>query len=143
MAPRGNTHERLEQSEVRRGSDRAFGFVFAGACAIAAAIAFWRGSSNAWMWPVGSAAFLAAALVRPVLLSPLNRFWHAFGLVLHRIVSPLVMGAVFFLAVTPIGLLARASRKDFLRLRRDRSLGTYWIERHPPGPEPETMSRQF
>jgi hypothetical protein len=90
-----------------------------------------------------AAGFLAVALVRPSLLSPLNRLWFMFGLLLHKIVTPVIMGLIFFLTVTPTGLIMRLSGRDPLRLRRDPEAKTYWIEREPPGPDPETMRNQF
>lgn len=88
-------------------------------------------------------AFVGVALVVPSLLAPLNRLWLRFGLLLHRIVSPLVLGIMFFLVITPMGLLMRAFGKDLLRLKFDRGAASYWIERSPPGPPPESMKDQF
>jgi hypothetical protein len=76
-------------------------------------------------------------------LSPLNRLWLRFGLLLHKIVSPLVLGIMFFLVITPIGLLMRAVGKDLLRLKFDKRSSSYWIERLPPGPPPESLKDQF
>ncbi|MBT3401824.1 MAG: hypothetical protein HN420_17765, partial [Rhodospirillaceae bacterium] len=88
-------------------------------------------------------AFLAIAFLRPGLLAPLNRLWTRFGLLLHRIVNPIVMGFLFYLTVTPMALIMRALGKDLLRLKRDPEAKSYWIERTPPGPAPDTMSNQF
>ena len=92
---------------------------------------------------VVAAAFLLATLAFPRMLAPLNRVWLRFGLVLHACISPVIMGLVFFTTVTPIGLVRRWLGKDPLRLRWDRDAVTYWIARDPPGPAPDTMSRQF
>jgi hypothetical protein len=77
------------------------------------------------------------------MLEPLNRVWSRFGLVLHACISPVIMGLIFYTTVTPIGLVRRWLGADPLRLRLDRDAATYWIERHPPGPAPDTMPRQF
>ena len=92
---------------------------------------------------VVAAAFFLAALALPRILAPLNRVWLRFGLVLHACISPVIMGLVFYATVTPIGLVRRLLGKDPLRLRLDRDAVTYWIERDPPGPTPDTMPRQF
>jgi hypothetical protein len=92
---------------------------------------------------VVGAAFLAAALLRPAVLAPLNRVWTRFGLLLHRIVSPVVLGIMFFVVITPMGLIMRALGKDPLRLRLEREARSYWIERRPPGPPPDTLNNQF
>jgi len=73
----------------------------------------------------------------------LNKLWFHFGLLLHKIVSPLVMGLLFFVTVTPIGLLMRTLGKTPLKLEFDKDADSYWILRDPPGPAPDTMKRQF
>ena len=102
-----------------------------------------RGRAVRWWSLLAGAAFLISGLLYPRILGPLNRLWLKFGLVLHAIVSPVVMGLLFYSTVTPIGILFRWLGKDPLRLRLDRSIDTYWIERRPPGPDPHTMPRQF
>ena len=97
-----------------------------------------------WPWTGGlSALFLAAALSCPTVLNPLNRVWLKFGLLLHRIVNPIVMGLLFYGAVLPTGLVMRAMGKDLLRLKRQPDSESYWIARQPPGPAPESMKDQF
>lgn len=129
--------------EVRSSSDRAFGLVFAVLFALIALWPLWRGMAPRW-WSLGlAAAFLGAALLAPRALAPLNRLWFRLGLLLHAVVNPVVMALVFFTTVTPIALIMRAMGKDPLRLRRDQDARTYWIERRPPGPMPDTMPRQF
>jgi hypothetical protein len=73
----------------------------------------------------------------------LNRVWLRLGLVLYKVVSPIAMGLVFVTTVVPIGLVMRALGKDPLRLRRDSHAASYWIQRDPPGPAPDTMKNQF
>jgi hypothetical protein len=137
-------HESFDRKEpVSGSSNRAFGLVFA---AVFAIIGLWpwlfRGQVRVWSVVVG-AAFLLAALFWPAALRPLNRVWTRFGLLLHRIVSPLVLGVMFFIVVTPMGLLMRALGRDPLRLRFDRDAQSYWIDRQPPGPAPDTLNNQF
>ncbi|MFQ5785627.1 MAG: SxtJ family membrane protein [Alphaproteobacteria bacterium] len=139
-----STHEDFDRKhEARISSDRAFGLVFAGALA---AVGLWPvldGNGARW-WALGLAfVLLAAALSGPAWLGPANRLWARFGLALHRVVNPLITGLVFYLVVTPTGLALRALGKDPLRLRLDTSAKSYWIERRPPGPAPDTMKRQF
>jgi hypothetical protein len=83
------------------------------------------------------------AVVRPGLLAPLNRLWLRVGLLLQRVVNPVVMGAMFYGVITPFGLAMRAAGWDPLRKRFDPLAQSYWIERRPPGPPPDTMSNQF
>lgn len=137
------TDPRLPEGDERPGSDRSFGYVFA---AVFGVISFWpliHGHGPRWMALGIGAAFGVAAVVLPGVLRPLNYVWFRFGLILHRIVSPLVMTAVFFLCILPIGVLMRAAGKDLLSLKRDAARDSYWIVRSPYGPDPETMKRQF
>jgi len=82
-------------------------------------------------------------LTIPKVLAPLNKLWMKFGLLLHSIVNPLVMGLLFFLTITPIALFFRASGKDQLRLKLDPAARSYWIVREPPGPDPKTMPNVY
>ncbi len=79
----------------------------------------------------------------PSLLAPLNRVWTKFGLLLHKVVSPIVLGVMFYLVITPTGLLMRLFGKDPLRLKFDGTAKSYWIPREPPGPKPDSIKDQF
>lgn len=124
-------------------SDSSFGFVFA---AVFTTIGCWpllHWNSPRW-WAFGVAAVFALfAIVRPDFLHPLNRVWLALGRLLHRVMSPLVMGTIFFLCVTPIAWIMRLRGKDLLSLAHRPDLSSYWIIREPSPPEIETMKRQF
>lgn len=137
-------HEDFSREEhVKAGSDRGFGFVFAGFFALVSALSWWRGHTG-WHWTLPLAAvFLAVALVYPRLLAPLNKLWLKIGLLLYKVMNPLVLGLLFFVTITPIGIVMRLFGKDFLRLRLDRGAKSYWIERTPPGPPPQSMKNQF
>ena len=138
------SHESLLRDEtIQPSSNRAFGFVFATVFALIGALPLLSGDGvRAWSLAV-AAAFLAVALALPSVLTGLNRLWLRFGLLLHRIVSPVVLGVMFFLVVTPTGFLMRLLGKDPLRLRYEEKASTYWIDRTPPGPPPESFDRQF
>ena len=138
------SHENYARDEqVERPPDRQFGLVFTVVFAIVAAWPAIWGRPVRWWSAVLAAAFLTVTLVAPRLLTPLNRVWLWIGLLLHKCVSPIVLGLVFFSTVTPIGLLLRALGKDPLRLRFDPEAPTYWIERRPPGPAGHSMPNQF
>ena len=90
-------------------------------------------------WALGAAAaFLLLACVWTAPLRPLNYLWLKLGLLLFHVVSPLALGLLFYLTITPIGLLMRACGKDPLRLRRDPAAASYWLPREPPGLAPES-----
>jgi len=125
------------------GSERSFGLVMGAALASASLLNAWH-TGALWPWTGGLAGmFLVAALFRPAVLLPLNRIWLSFGLLLHGVVNPVVMALVFYGTVLPTGLIMRARGKDLLRLKRQPDAESYWIERRPPGPAPDTMGDQF
>ena len=137
-------HEQLEdRTEVRLGSERSFGIVFAVVFAIIGLLPLIAAHSP-YYWSFGvAAAFLAAAFFAPRALAPLNRLWFRFGLLLHAIINPLIMGLLFYLVVTPTGLVMRLSGKDLLRLKFDPKAESYWIKRDPPGPARGSFDNQF
>ena len=139
-----STHEVFTRSEeVVAGSDRSFGFVMAAVLAAVTSLNAWH-SGRLWPWTGGLAALLlAAALLRPSVLHPLNLIWLKFGLLLHGVVNPVVMALLFYGTVLPTGLVMRMMGKDLLRLKRQPDADSYWIVRQPPGPSPETMKDQF
>ena len=138
------THESyLRQEATVPGSDRSFGMVMAAAFALLALINFWR-VGHAWPWTGALAAvFFVFACLFPTALRPLNRMWFQLGLLLHKVVNPIVMALVFFGTVLPTGLIMRALGKDPLRLKWQGDANSYWIERRPPGPAPESLKDQF
>jgi predicted membrane metal-binding protein len=142
--PSGGLHENYARADtVEAGSDRNFGLTFA---AVFAVVGLWplvHGLAPRIWALVVAGVFLIAAFALPTALTPLKMLWLRLGLLLHRIVTPLIMGLIFYLAVTPTGLIMRAMGKDPLRLKRDPAAASYWIVRDPPGPPPGSMQNQF
>ena len=85
-----------------------------------------------------SLAFLIITIIKPNLFTSLNKLWVKFGILLGKIVSPIVMGLVFFFVVTPIGILVKILKKDVMGLKRGAS--SYWIIRED---KVQTMKKQF
>jgi len=144
MGARESTHENFtNQRAVRRGSDRAFGLVFAVIFCLAA-VAPLRHGGAVRLDLIGIAGvWLVLALLIPRALAPLNRLWFRFGLLLHKLVSPVVMSLLFFAVITPAALIIRWLGRDPLRLAFEPKATSYWMERRPPGPAPDTMRNQF
>ena len=139
-----NLPESFDRDEpVHGSSDRSFGLVFTGLFLVIGLAPLLHGRGVRYWAVAVAAAFLAVALARPSLLHPMNRLWTAFGLLLHKIVNPIVMGMLFFVVLTPFGTALRLLGKDPLRRHFDRSAGSYWIPRTPPGPLPQSMKHQF
>ena len=105
--------------EIKIGSNRSFGIVFFTVFLIIATYPLINnGEIRIWSL-ILSLAFLILGLLNSKILYPLNKIWFKFGLLLGRIVSPLVMAIIFFLVVTPIGLLMRILNKDLLVLEKN------------------------
>jgi hypothetical protein len=141
---KGALHEVLERDEIVIGpSERNFGLTLAAAFTAIGILCLWKHSHFALYWLGVALVFGVLAVLYPAVLWPLNRAWLMIGLLLHQIITPLVMGLIFFLVITPFGLIMRAMGKDPLRLKCDEAVQSYWILRQPPGPAPETLKNQF
>lgn len=136
-------HTPHDNSVAPTASNRSFGFVFTAFFAIIGLLPLLHGGEVRIWSLVISTLFLLVTTFVDQALAPLNQVWMKFGALLHSIVSPIALGILFFLVVTPIGLLMRIFGKDPLRLRFDKSVTTYWITRTPPGPDPESLNNQF
>ena len=139
-----DTHERLVgDAEIQVSSDRSFGVVSG---VVLLGYGLWpllHGASPRWWSFVVGGTFLLLALLFPQTLSLLNQLWLKVGRLLQRVMTTVVTGLLFYTSVTPMGLLLRLNGRDLLRLCRDANARSYWIERRPPGPAPETMRNQF
>lgn len=148
------SHEDFSRDEeMQTGSDRGFGLTVGGilmAIACIRGVEVWSFSEPSWyldtigtvLLSIGSLLFILA-LIAPSALSGLNRAWMKLGLLLSKIVTPIVMGLIFFTTVTPIGLLMRLFGKDLLNVKADPNAKSYWVERSPPGPAPDSIKNQF
>ena len=124
-------------------SNRQFGLVFVVFFAVLAGISLWRGGN----WYPGlfaaSAVVALVTLAAPAVLLPFNRWWMKFAALLHRVVSPVILGVMFFAVITPVALAMRLAGRDAMRRNYDRDAASYWIPREPPGPEPGSLDKQF
>lgn len=137
-------HESYDRRDAVKGStDRTFGLFFGGVFLLVAVYPLFVGGELR-LWSIAVAAlFVAVALLRPQLLRPLNRAWMLLGLLLHKIVTPIVLGLLYLAVITPVALVMRIKKRDVLRLRFDPNASSYWVDREPPGPSPETINHQF
>ena len=127
-------------SKIEISSNRNFGLVF---FVVLLIIALWplKYESDIRLWAIIlSLVFLVLGVLNSKFLSPLNKLWFKFGILLGSIVSPIVMGAVFFIVVTPVGLIMRFLGKDLLRINKSKPVSTYWINRDK---QKNTMKKQF
>jgi hypothetical protein len=125
------------------GSDRSFGLLIGGALLLVGLWPLWHHHGIRWWALASGVAFDVIALAAPAALAPLKRLWMRFGWLLGRVVSPVVMAALLYLVVTPVGLLQRLFGRDPLHLKWDPKAESYWQFRQPPGPETDSMTNQF
>ena len=129
----------MKNTEIKIGSNKSFGIVF---FIVFLLIAIYPLINNGdlRMWALVIAIiFFILGLINSKVLTPLNKLWFKFGLLLGKIVSPLIMGIIFFLVVTPTALIMRIIGKDLLNLRFNNKK-SYWIEK--TGPKSK-MKNQF
>jgi predicted membrane metal-binding protein len=139
-----NLHERFDREEkIESSSNRSFGMVFAAVFAIIGGWRAWYGLAYGWPALSTGAAFAAVALVAPAWLASLNRLWTRFGLLLGAIMAPVMLAILFYGVMLPIGVMMRIAGKHPLAVRHDPAATSYWIERRPPGPPPDSMRNQF
>ncbi|MDA8867374.1 SxtJ family membrane protein [Candidatus Pelagibacter sp.] len=124
---------------IKISSDKSFGLVFFCFFLIISFYPIIDGGKLRYWSLTLSFIFLILGLLNSSILSPLNRLWYKFGLILGSIVSPVVMGVVFFIVITPISLIMKILGKDLLNLKKVKS-NTYWIEKKD---SKSTMKNQF
>lgn len=138
--------ELQEHHEVEGSSDRSFGLTVGG---ILALIETYRLYSSGVLDTIGiillaiATPLILLGLIYPSLLAPLNKAWMKLGLLMFKVVNPIIMFAVYVLTIVPIGFLLKISGKDPMRLKLEKEATSYWIERDPVGPKPESMKNQF
>lgn len=144
MTTREQSHENLKAHKaVNLGSDRSFGLVFTVVFILVGLFPLLdERQPSPWALAIAG-VFLILSLIAPKLLRPLNVIWFKFGLLLHAIINPIIMGLLFFATVTPTALIFKMMGKDPLSLKTDHSADSYWIKRSPPGPDPKSMKQQF
>ena len=125
--------------DVKISSNRSFGIVFFVVFLLIALYPLtYGGEIRIWSLII-SLIFLILGLLNSKILAPLNKIWFKFGILLGKIVSPLIMGIIFFLVVTPIGFIMRLLGKDVLNLKYNKNK-SYWIEKNGPKSK---MKNQF
>jgi hypothetical protein len=131
------------KSELLLPSNVAFGWFFAAVFATVAAYAYWHGQTTATLVTlIVAILFAIATFFAPQLLYPLNRLWYELGILLGKIISPIVLGLIFFVLITPVSLITRLFGRDELKIKK-RNVESYWMERSPPGPPSESFKNQY
>ena len=125
--------------DIKISSNKSFGIVFFIVFILISLYPLLNGQEIRLWALIISAVFLILGLLKSKLLTPLNKLWFRFGIFLGKIISPIIMGFIFFLVVTPIGLIMRLLGKDVLNLKYNKER-SYWIEKDGPKSK---MKNQF
>ena len=125
--------------EIKIGSNRSFGIVFFVVFLLISIYPLINDGNIRYWSLIISLIFLILGFLNSKLLTPLNKIWFKIGILLGKIISPLIMGIIFFLVVTPIGFLMRMLKKDLLNLKFNNNK-SYWIEKTEPKSK---MKNQF
>ena len=129
----------MSQNDVKIGSNKSFGIVFFIVFFLISLYPL-TNQENIRVWSlIISLIFLILCLLNSKILNPFNKLWFKFGMILGRIISPIIMSIIFFLVVTPIALIMKLLKKDLLNLKFNKT-NTYWIEKSGPKSK---MKNQF
>ena len=136
------------ESELEGSSNRSFGLIVGGILALIGLVRVGLHWNEGISWLTAAfigvgAVLVVLGLVAPNSLTLPNKLWMKLGLLLAKIVNPIVLGLIYLVVIVPFGLLIRLTGGDLLKHRFDPEAKSYWIERDPPGPEPDTMTNQF
>jgi len=128
---------------IKLPSNRKFGYFFTVIFSISCAYAYGNALhvTGAIMFCI-AIFFLFSAILFPKLLTPINILWFRLGHLLGQITSPIILGIIFFMLITPTSLLLRMLGRDELKIKKI-SLNSYWVDRSPPGPAPNSFRNQY
>ena len=118
----------MKHKNIKISSNRSFGFVF---FVVFFVISLWPilSENEIRIWSlILSVIFFILGMLNSKILTPLNKVWFRFGIFLGNFIAPIVMGVVFFLVVTPTGILAKLFKKDLINLKKNNDK-TYWVEK--------------
>jgi hypothetical protein len=125
----------MKSQAISMPSDRSFGWTFAVVFALVSIF-------HPWVLAI-TATLVLITLTRAQWLAPLKRAWMKLGALMHHIVSPVIMGAIFFGVFTPVGVVMRAFGRDAMKRRYQPQLASYWERRDPPGPADDSFRDMF
>ena len=135
--------ERTVSLPSKLPTNHKFGWFFAAVFSAVTAYAFWKGwSTVSLVTLIAAILFSVATLLSPQLLAPLNRLWYGLGMLLGKVISPIVLGLIFFVLITPVSLVTRMFGRDELKMKK-RNVQSYWVDRSPPGPPSDSFKNQY
>ncbi|MEX0752585.1 MAG: SxtJ family membrane protein [Xanthobacteraceae bacterium] len=141
---KGNSHESFEgHVSVQVSSERSFGWVVGGVLLLIALWPLLHGNGPRLWALIPALLLIGSAILRPEILRPLNKLWFRLGLLLGRVISPIVLGIVYYFWITPFAVVMRLFNKRFLALKFEPDAKSYWIIREPADPDPARMRRPY
>ncbi len=143
---RPSFHEDFSRGDdIKSGTDRGFGLTVGGILLlIAAARSYFHGIGWVQYGLAGiGVSLILLGLAAPKSLSGLHHAWVKLGLIMFRVMNPIVLALIYVVVIVPVGLLMRLTGRDPLHLRFDAKADSYWVVRDPPGPAPNSMTNQF
>ena len=130
----------MNKEKIKMSSNKSFGIVFFVFFLILSLYPLLNKEKLNLLFLIFSITFLILGILNSKIFTPLNKVWFKFGIILGKIISPIIMGIIFFLVVTPIGLIMKTLGKDLLKLKYNKKDSTYWIEKNGPKSK---MNNQF
>ena len=137
------THESFVRTEVNQTSDKSFALLFGSIFSVIALLPLLKQHEPHWFVLALGLLFYVIAFAKPSIVAPLNHLWFKLGLLLSRIVSPVVMGLLFFVVLTPMAVLLRKKAGILKKFEFSRDEESLWIERTQPDSIKEYFHRQF
>ena len=119
----------MKKNKIKISSNKSFGIVFFTVFLIIAIWPLLNGYEIRYWSLIISIVFLILGILNSKILTPLNKIWLKIGILLGKFASPIVMGIVFFLVVTPTGFIMKLAGKNLLRLKKVNNINTYWIKK--------------
>jgi len=135
--------EEIRNIKSRKKDLRKFGITVGLVFAMLGALLLWRQKPYYHWLLISAAALLVPGLLVPVVLKPIHKLWMTIAIVLGWIVTRIILTILFYLVVTPVGLLGRLFGNDFLHLKFDKNAETYWIPRKKTEFVKEAYEKQF
>ena len=128
---------------TRLPSNRSFGWTFTGFFTLVGSYGLWRGAALQSYALALALVIAVITLTHDAWLAPFNQAWMAFGEFMSQLISPIVLGVIFFGVLAPVGIAMRLFRRDAMHRKWDPAARTYWIDRDPPGPPEDSFRNLF
>ena len=135
--------EEIKQIESSPKKLREFGLLVGGVLCALGILLWWRGRDSSPYFVFSGSALMVAGAVVPIVLKPLQKVWMTLAILMSWVMTRVFLSLLFFLALTPIGLIMRLTGKDLLGLKRDPSQGSYWNRRERGARLPQDYEKQF